>query len=77
LKKQHSVECFGRRLDDDVVRNAVTIVALYLFFFFMASVLIGGVRRSSFKAAMFEAASAIGTVGLSLGITPHLAALRG
>ncbi len=72
LKKQHSVQCFGRRLDDAVVRNAATIVALYLFFFFMASVLIAGFDDVPFKAAMFEAASAIGTVGLSLGITPQL-----
>ena len=70
-RKPHA-QCFGRRISDDVLRNASAIFMLYLVLFFTGGVLICCIDGIPLMGAMFEAASAIGTVGLSLGYTPIL-----
>ena len=72
FRNRDAVQCFNRRLDDKVMRNAGTIMALYLLLFLAASIAISAIDRVDLTAAMFESASAIGTVGLTLGITPEL-----
>ena len=64
---------FGRRLENTAVKNAATIFMVYLSLPFSAAVVISEVESLPFKDCLFEAASAIGTVGLTLGITPSLA----
>jgi trk system potassium uptake protein TrkH len=70
-RKAHT-QCFGRRLPDDTLRRAVTIFLLYLVCFLTGGMLICCIDGVALMKAMFEAASAIGTVGLSLGITSGL-----
>ncbi len=72
LRNKKYIECFKRRIDDQTVRHAYSILTMYLFFFFIAAVLISAVDDVSVSRSIFETASAIGTVGLSLGITPSL-----
>ena len=45
---------------------------MYISGFILGSILINAIEGGSFKTIAFEVASAIGTVGLSLGITPSL-----
>lgn len=72
IHRKSSTQCFGRRIPDDVLRSAVTIFLLYLFLFLTGGMVICSMEGVSLMDALFEAASAIGTVGLSLGITADL-----
>ncbi len=62
----------GKRLDDYVLRKAFSITAIYLILASLASFLIMSTQSFELKDAMFESVSAIGTVGLSTGITSEL-----
>ncbi len=59
----------------NTVRFAAAILVAYMTFFLVVSVIICRVENVPLLTAMFETASAIGTVGLTLGITPHLGLL--
>ena len=63
---------FGRRIDDDVVKNAATVLLMYLVLFFLGGLTISILEGLPMLTCLFEAASAVGTVGLTLGITPGL-----
>ena len=66
---------FRRRIDDDVVKNAATILLMYLTLFFFGGLIISVAEGLPMLTCLFEAASAVGTVGLTLGITPGLGTL--
>ncbi|WP_432353675.1 TrkH family potassium uptake protein [Anaerotruncus rubiinfantis] len=72
FRKKDCIQCFSRRIPPEALRNAVTILMLYLTLFLCGGNLISCVEGLPLSAALFEAASAIGTVGLSLGITGEL-----
>ncbi len=69
------VHFFERRVDDDVVKNAATILLMYIALCFGGGLAISMVEGLPVLPCVFEAASAVGTVGLSLGITPGLGAV--
>lgn len=73
-RKEHA-HYFGRRIDDDVIKNAATIFLMYIVLFFAGGLIISKVEGLPVLACLFETASAIGTVGLTLGITPSLGAV--
>ena len=70
--KKNDVECFGRRIPDLVIKNAAAILLMYSMLFSLSGIIISLVEGLPLSVAMFETASAIGTVGLSLGVTPTL-----
>ena len=72
LHRQAYPECFGRRLMPESLSNAAAIVILYFTLFFAGGAVICGLEDLPLMDALFESASAIGTVGLSLGATPTL-----
>ena len=72
FKRREDAQCFGRRIDGDAVRQAATILVLYLTLFFGGAVIISLAEGLPMDVCLFEAASAVGTVGLSLGLTPSL-----
>lgn len=72
FKRKENVCAFGRRIDDSVIKNAATIVMMYITLFFIGGVAICTIEKLPLVASLFETASAIGTVGLTLGITPKL-----
>lgn len=69
FKKRRSAQCYGRRVQDGALQSACAIFLLYLLFFLMGGILICCIDQVPLMDALFEAASAIGTVGLSLGGT--------
>ena len=75
FRREEQVHLFGRRIDNGVVKQASTILVLYLILFFAGALVISGVERLPVDVCLFETASAIGTVGLSLGLTPSLGAV--
>jgi len=70
-RKEHT-HFFGRRIGDDVIKNAATILLMYLMLFFFGGLLISRMEGLPMLTCLFETASAVGTVGLTLGITPGL-----
>ena len=72
FKRKENVCAFGRRIDDSVIKNAATIVMMYITLFYIVGVSIFTIEKLPLVASLFETASAIGTVGLTLGITPKL-----
>lgn len=75
FRRRETIRCFGRRIDEHVVREAVAILLMYIVLFFFGALVISAVEGLPMLTCMFETASAIGTVGLTLGMTPHLGAL--
>ena len=72
FRQRDSAQFFGRRVDCDAVKTAATILTMYLALFFGGGVFISIYENLPLSSCLYEAASAVGTVGLSLGITPHL-----
>ena len=73
--KKDDVECFDRRVADFTIRNTVAILLMYLTLFITGGVIISNIEGLPLMTCLFETASAIGTVGLSLGITGTLCGL--
>ena len=72
FRRKEDAQMFGRRIESSTVKNAATIFMMYIVFFFGGAIVISAVEDLSFSTCLFETASAIGTVGLTLGITPGL-----
>lgn len=72
FRQENEAHIFDRRIEIQTVKNAITIFMLYLCLFIVASFTICILENIPLLDSMFEVASAIGTVGLTLGHTPHL-----
>ena len=72
FKSQEHAGAFGRRIDDQVIKNAASIAMLYFMMFLAGGIMISTAEGLPMLSSLFEAASAMGTVGLTLGITPSL-----
>ena len=72
VRRRRSTQLFGRRIDDETVRQSATLLMIYPLFVLSAAQLISFIEDIPIGPCIFETASAIGTVGLSLGITPSL-----
>ena len=72
FRRRDDVECFRRRIGQDVIRNAGTILFLYLALFSLGSAVLCRVEGLPLLSCLFETGSAVGTVGLTMGITPFL-----
>lgn len=72
FRRKEDAQMFGRRIETSTVKNAATIFMMYIVLFFGGAIVISTVEDLSFSTCLFETASAIGTVGLTLGITPEL-----
>lgn len=70
-KKDHT-QFFKRRIPDDTVKSAATIFLMYIVLFIGGGMIISRLENLPLLPSLFETASAIGTVGLSLGITSQL-----
>lgn len=72
FRRRDQIQVFHRRLREEVVRNAATIAGMYLALFFCGAFAISVIEHLPLSACLFETASAVGTVGLTLGVTPGL-----
>ncbi len=75
FRQRKSTQLFGRRIEDGTIKTAATLLLMYLFLTFTGAFIISAVESLPVESCLFETASAIGTVGLSLGITPMLGPL--
>ena len=72
FRSQENVETFGRRIEWSVIKNASTIAMMYCMLFLCGGITISVYEGLPLSECLYEAASAVGTVGLTLGITPKL-----
>ena len=72
FSKKDDVECFNRRIADATLKNAAAILLMYLLLFLAGGMILSTVESLPLADCLYEAASAIGTVGLTMGITPTL-----
>ena len=75
FQRKSDAHLFRRRISVEVVRCAATILLLYVFLFLTGGIIISIVDGVPIIDSLFETASAICTVGLTLGITPHVGAI--
>ena len=74
FRRRPNAHIFGRRIPNDTAHYAATVLILYLSLFLAGGIFIGCAENMPIVPALFEAASAIATVGVTLGITPDLCA---
>ncbi len=75
LRKRSEVEMFKRSVRIVVVGRAITVTLLFVAVLFAATLILTITENSrgfTLSEVMFEAGSALGTVGLTTGITPFL-----
>ena len=72
FRSREDAGAFGRRFDGQVIKNAATIAMLYFMLFFFGGITISVYEGLPVLTCFYEAASAVGTVGLTLGVTPGL-----
>ena len=72
FRRRENPHFFNRRVSSETVSQASTILMMYLILFFIGGLVISTRENLPILPCLFETASAIGTVGLSLGITPQL-----
>lgn len=75
VKHTMGTNIFGRRLEEDTIKKASTVFIINLFLAVTACLIILGVQDFSMEDVVFEVFSAIGTVGMSTGITRELNAV--
>ncbi len=69
---QTSPTAFGRRFGDPLIYRALSVALLGVAALFVTALMLSVVSGASFLDLLFEAVSALGTVGASTGITPTL-----
>ena len=74
FRRRSDSQFFGRRISTEVVKNASAVFMMYLTLFLAGGTAISIAEGIPIGTCLFETASAVGTVGLTLGITPALGA---
>lgn len=72
LRGKEHIHVFNRNIPDRYVLNALTVFSSVVFLSFFGGAFISLTSPVSFTDALFESISAIATVGLTAGATPHL-----
>ena len=75
FRRRSDPHFFNRRISSETVSQAATIMMMYLVLFLTGGLVISRIEGLPALTCLFETASAIGTVGLSLGITPQLSCI--
>ena len=72
ILNRENLTLFKRTISRDIARRALTVMVLSFTVVFTGMLLLSMTEKADFMVIAFEAFSAIGTVGLSMGITPYL-----
>nr|MDQ3331352.1 potassium-transporting ATPase subunit KdpA [Planctomycetota bacterium] len=75
MRGRPQAEAFGRSIPDEIVKRALTVIAIGVSTLFSVSLLLAAFENDAqFRTIeiLYEAASACGTVGVSAGITAQL-----
>lgn len=72
FRRRNHAEAFRRRINPESVRSAAAVMSMYVVLFLLGGLTIAQIENLPVLDCFYETASAIGTVGLTLGITPTL-----
>jgi trk system potassium uptake protein TrkH len=72
LRGKEEIVMFRHRISKDNVYRAITMTLLSLMLVVMATMLLSVTENAGFLAVLFEAVSAFGTSGITMGLTPEL-----
>lgn len=72
IQRTYGVNVFGRRLEEDAIKQASSVFTINLFLALAVSLIIMGIQPLSLSDTLFETFSAIGTAGMTTGITRDL-----
>ncbi len=72
FRLRRDVECFDRRIAPESIRQALTVFLIYLVLLLLGSLGISYREGLPILDCLFEGASAIGTVGLTIGVTAEV-----
>ena len=75
FKDKESTSLFRRTVKNEIIKKAAALFFMYMVLFISAAMIISKVEQIPILTCLFETASAIGTVGLTLGITPTLSVI--
>ncbi|HPF09461.1 MAG TPA: potassium transporter TrkG, partial [Candidatus Cloacimonadota bacterium] len=75
LRGRRELTLFNRKISLSNHREATSLIMLAGMIIFLVVFLLLIVEGKAFSKVVFEAISAFGTVGLSMGITPHLSSV--
>ena len=70
FRRRKNTQLFSRRVEEGTIKSASTLLTMYLLLTLAGAAVISMTEGIPVGTCIFETASAIGTVGLSLGITP-------
>lgn len=71
-RRKNDVQCFRRRIPEETVRSAGAILFMYTALFLPAGIAISLIEHIPLLTCLFETGSALGTAGVTLGITTAL-----
>lgn len=74
IRGRQDVVMFRRRIAPEYVYRAITLTMLSILVLAISTMILSITEAAEFLPVMFEAVSAYGTSGISMGITPHLSA---
>ena len=72
FRKKDNAEVMKRRIDDETVKTASAVFLMYITLFLVGGMAISTIEKLPITSCLYETASAVGTVGLTFGITPTL-----
>ncbi len=75
LRRSKNAEAYGRRLEEDVVKRAAAILTLSLLLDLFGTLALTAIESLPLADVLFEVCSALGTVGISVGITGSLSVI--
>lgn len=75
FRKKDNAELIKRRIDDETVKTASAVFLMYITLFLLSGMTISTIENLPITSCLYETASAVGTVGLTLGITPTLGSI--
>ncbi len=75
VKGREDTEVFERRIPKYLVYRALAIMLISFGLVIFVSMVLSITEKADFMSILFEATSAFGTVGLSLGMTPYLSVI--
>ena len=71
-RNRREVEVFKKQLSSTVIRQAFAVLMIYITVTFAAALLLSFTESAGLRSIFFEVCSAIGTVGLTMGLTTTL-----
>lgn len=74
VKGKKDIEAFGRRISSENIRMGITVIAISLMTLILGVMLLLVVEPFGIRPIVYEAVSAVATVGLGYGMTPYLTA---